>query len=132
MAEGDGQLRVDRWLWCTRFFKSRGLAAEAIKAGHVRVGGQRVKASRELKVGDRLTIVKGLHEFVVDVVAIPARRGPASEAAACYAETPESAERRRERAELSAAARVLRAPTSGRPDKRTRRMIRDRQRKPRS
>lgn len=94
----------------------------------MRVDGQRVKASREVKVGDRVAIVKGAYEFDVDVLAIPARRGPAPEAASCYRETPESIERRRQRAEQSTAARVLRAPTSGRPDKRTRRLIRDRQR----
>lgn len=128
MSAGREQLRVDRWLWCARFFKSRGLAAEAVRAGHVRVDGQRVKASREIKVGDRLAIVKGVCEFDVEVVAIPARRGPATEAAACYTETAQSIEARRRRAEQSAAARILRAPTSGRPDKRTRRLIRDRQR----
>lgn len=131
MADSGGQLRIDRWLWCTRFFKSRGLAADAVKAGHVRVDGQRVKASREVKVGDRVSIVKGLHEVDVEVVGIPERRGPAVEAAACYTEMPESLERRRRRSEQSAAARILRAPTSGRPDKRTRRLIRDRQRGPR-
>lgn len=129
---GGGELRIDRWLWCARFFKSRALAAEAVKAGHVRVGGERVKASRDVRVGDRLLIVKGAYEFDVEIVGIPARRGPASEAAACYVETPESVERRRQRSEQSAAARILRAPTSGRPDKRTRRLIRDRQRGPRS
>lgn len=130
MTAGGAALRIDRWLWCARFFKSRGVAAKAVRAGHVRVDGQRVKASRDVKVGDRLTIVKGAYEFVVDVVSIPERRGPASEAAACYEETPESIERRRERADQSAAARILRAPTSGRPDKRTRRLIRDRKNKP--
>lgn len=130
MARED-RLRVDRWLWCARFFKSRGLAAEAVRAGHVRVGGERVKASREIRVGDRLSIAKGVNEIEVDVMRIPPRRGPAAEAAACYEETTESAERGRRRAEQSAAARILHAPTSGRPDKRTRRLIRDRQRGPR-
>lgn len=125
---GGGGLRIDRWLWCARFYKTRGLAAEAVKAGHVRINGQRGKPAREIKVGDRLAIVRGFTEHEIDVRALPARRGPAVEAAATYEETPASLERHRLREEQRASSSAQRAPTPGRPDKRTRRLIRGRQR----
>lgn len=118
-------LRVDRWLWYARFFKTRSVAADAVKSGHVRVNGQRAKPAREVRVGDELLITRGDEEFEVSVKAIPLRRGPAVEAALCYAESDASIERRRESAERRSIDRkVLRAPTSGRPDKRTRRLMR--------
>lgn len=121
-------LRLDRWLWCARFYKTRSLAATAVKAGHVRLNGQRAKPGREIQAGDRLTIAKGLLEWEVIVKNIPARRGPAPEAAQSYEETARSVERRRHRAEHRAAAEAARAPTPRRPDKRTRRLIREQQR----
>lgn len=127
MSGGAG-LRIDRWLWRARFFKTRSLAAEAVKAGHVRINGQRGKPAREVEVGDRLVIVRGFVEHEIEVQALPGRRGPAVEAAACYEETTASLERRRVREAERAGSNALRAPTSGRPDKRTRRLIRDRQR----
>lgn len=127
---GAADLRIDRWLWCARFFKTRSLAAEAVRAGHVRVNGQRCKPARDVKVGDRLEVVRGFDEREIEIVALPGRRGPAVEAAACYEETQASAERRSLREEQRRSGDALRAPTSGRPDKRTRRLIRDRQRDP--
>jgi ribosome-associated heat shock protein Hsp15 len=121
-------LRVDRWLWCARFFKTRSVAATQVKAGHVRVNGQRSKPAHEIKVGDALTIARGSDERDVVVAKIPARRGPAPEAATCYAETEASLERRRLRAERRAGAPRFEPPTVGRPDKRTRRLIRAHQR----
>lgn len=117
-------LRVDRWLWCVRFFRSRNLAAEAVRAGHVRVNGQRVKPARDVAPGDALTIQKDDQLIDVEVTAIPARRGPASEARACYRETEESISRRE--AALRERPVFVPAPTRGRPDKRTRRLLRDR------
>ncbi len=99
-----------------------------MKAGHVRLNGQRTKAARELKVGDKLDIAKGRIEFEVAVSALPERRGPASEALQCYCETPQSIERRRIAAEQRTIQRTANAPTAGRPDKRTRRRIRSKQR----
>jgi ribosome-associated heat shock protein Hsp15 len=122
------RLRVDRWLRCARFFKTRSLAAEQVKAGHVRVNGQRTKAAHEIKSGDALTIVRGFDEREVVVAKILERRESATEAAASYTETEASLERRRLRAEQRAAATRFEAPTAGRPDKRTRRLIRARQR----
>lgn len=126
------RLRIDRWLWCARFFKTRSVAAEAVRGGHVRVNGQRVKPAHAVKIGDALTLVlRDESEREVHIAAIPARRGPASEAAGTYVETPESIERRRAAAERRALRPVFAPPTSGRPDKRTRRlMLRVRQRGP--
>jgi len=122
-------LRVDRWLWCARFFKTRSLAGQAVRSGHVRLNGQRTKPAHAVKIGDALMILRDTVEFEVTVAAIPAHRGPAAEALLCFAESPESIERRRAQAEAHAAAPVPTAPTRGRPDKRTRRlMLRARQR----
>ncbi len=126
------RLRIDRWLWCARFFKTRSVAAEAVRAGHVRLNGQRVKPAHAVKVGDALSVeLRDESQREVSIAAIPARRGPAPEAAATYVETPESIERRRVAAEQRKLRPALAPPTSGRPDKRTRRlMLRVRQRGP--
>ena len=126
--EGDpAPLRIDKWLWCTRFFKTRSLAAKAVSGGHVRLNGARVKASRDVMVGDALSIQRGSERIDCTVLAVPQRRGPASEAQSCYAETAESVARREQHAaERRALAAVYSQPTPGRPDKRTRRMLRSR------
>lgn len=118
------RLRVDRWLWCARFFKSRSAAADAVRGGHVRLNGQRVKPAHAVKVGDalQLTMPQGFDRDVA-IAAIPLRRGPAREAAASYVETPESIERGLRAAEERAAHRAYAPPTAGRPDKRTRRLL---------
>ncbi len=128
----DDRLRVDRWLWCARFFKSRSAAAAAVRGGHVRINGQRVKPAHAVKIGDALHLeLPRADERQISVVAIPARRGPAPEAAASYVESAESLERRRRAAEQRAARASFQPPTVGRPDKRTRRLLlRARQRGP--
>ncbi len=128
----DDRLRVDRWLWCARFFKSRSAAAAAVRGGHVRINGQRVKPAHAVKIGDALHLeLPRADERQISVVAIPARRGPAPEAAATYVESAESLERRRRAAEQRAARASFQPPTVGRPDKRTRRLLlRARQRGP--
>ena len=113
-----GSLRVDKWLWCTRFFRTRGLAQEAVDGGHVQVGGDRIKASRLLRPGDRLQITREGEQFVIDVVSIPVRRGPATEARQHYRETAESEAGRARMRELN---RLAGPVSSGRPDKRERR-----------
>jgi ribosome-associated heat shock protein Hsp15 len=121
---GADRLRIDRWLWCARFFKSRSAAADAVRGGHVRVNGQRVKPAHAVKAGDALqcTYAHG-NERDVAIVSLPKRRGPPAEAAACYVESAESIERRRRAAEERAARTSYGPPTIGRPDKRTRRLL---------
>lgn len=117
-------LRIDKWLWHTRFFKTRGLAAKAVSGGHVRVNGERVKSSRAVKAGDRLEITRDRLTWRLTVARLPPRRGPAREAEACYHEEEGS---RREREALVEALREDRRAmprTDGRPDKHTRRELR--------
>jgi ribosome-associated heat shock protein Hsp15 len=118
-------MRLDRWLWCTRFFKTRVLAGHAVKAGHVRVAGQRVKPAKEIDCGAFVSITKGVETWHLIVRALPQRRGPAAEAQTCYEESAGSAAERAQRRGQRRAA-VMGAPTVGRPDKRTRRLIRAR------
>ena len=123
----DTSLRIDKWLWFARFFKTRSLAAKAVTAGHVRVNGMRVKPSRAVALGDALNVQRGAELTECNVVALPARRGSATEARQCYLETEESIARRETRAlERKSLATALGQPTKGRPDKRTRRMLRER------
>ena len=118
-ADG-GELRVDKWLWHARFFKTRGVAQEAVDGGHVQVNGDRVKAARPVRIGDRLRIVRGQERFEVVVTGLPSRRGPATEARGHYQETPESEAARATVREFNR----LTAPVhSGRPDKRERREL---------
>ncbi|HJR70181.1 MAG TPA: RNA-binding S4 domain-containing protein [Gammaproteobacteria bacterium] len=117
------RLRIDRWLWCARLFKSRSAAADAVRAGRVHLNGQRVKSAHAVKVGDALELPLphgGSRDLTI--ASIPVRRGPAAEAAQSYVETPESVERRRRAAEQRA-LRVFAPPTVGKPDKRTRRLL---------
>jgi ribosome-associated heat shock protein Hsp15 len=111
-------LRIDKWLWCARFFKSRSLAQDAVEGGHVQVNGERARASRPVKVGDRLRITRERERFEVEVTGIPARRGPAAEARTHYAE---SAESEAARAAVREFSRLTTPVASGRPDKRERR-----------
>lgn len=118
------RIRVDKWLWAARFFKTRSLAAEAIQGGKVHVNGQRVKPARGVRVGDALTIQRGEERFEIMVQALSDRRGPASVATTLYEETAASQrarEQRREQRRLQAAGRPQ---ALGRPDKRARREAR--------
>jgi len=125
MTETGDRVRIDRWVWAARFFKSRELAADAVKGGRVKVDGDRVKPSRLLKPGDRLEITIGEVRRAIVVRGISERRGPAAEAALLYEETTASIAAR----ELQAAeGRRSRPPgadrTGGRPTKRDRRRLR--------
>jgi ribosome-associated heat shock protein Hsp15 len=115
-------LRIDKWLWFARFFKSRSQATAAVNGGHVHVNDERVKPSRAVQPGDRLTITRDEVRFELIVKGLPDRRGPAPEARLAYEETAESVaarEARRERARLAPPA------PDGRPDKHARKMLRD-------
>ena len=116
--------RLDKWLWAARFFKTRGLAAEAIDGGKVDVNGDRAKRSRELKPGDELRIRLGAYEHEVTVLDTSDRRGSASIAATLYREKEESIEARARLAEQHRLARTSFDFGEGKPSKRQRRDIR--------
>ena len=118
------KIRLDKWLWAARFFKTRSLASKAVSGGHVHLGGSRVKPSRTVQVGDRLQVKRGEEEFTIDIMALSSRRGPATVARTLYEETGESLVLRETAHEQR---RLIRTPTSrpeGKPDKRDRRKIR--------
>jgi ribosome-associated heat shock protein Hsp15 len=117
-------LRVDKWLFFARFFKTRAQATAAASGGHVHRDGERLKPAQPVRVGDEIAIRKGRYEFIVTVDAIPRRRGPASEAADCYSESEESRERRQALSESLRQDRLSMPTTKGRPDKHTRRRLR--------
>lgn len=123
-VETEEKVRIDKWLWAARFFKTRSMASQAVTGGHVRVNGTRVKPARVVLVGDALQIRRGLIEFEVIVRGLSGRRGPAVKAQMLYEETGESIKRR----EQEAVERSLQRPADSlpdrRPDKRDRRKIR--------
>lgn len=121
MPEMDS-VRIDKWLWAARFFKTRSLAQSAVRGGHVSVDGRACKPARTVSVGDRLRIVRGEIGFEIVVEALGDKRGPASVAQSLYTETPASVEKREIAAEQKRLTRQS-AP-DGRPDKRERRKIR--------
>jgi ribosome-associated heat shock protein Hsp15 len=116
-------LRVDKWLWAARFFKTRALAAEAVTGGKVEINGARSKPGHPVRLGDQLTIRRGAYEWVVTVKDMSKRRGPASEAQMLYEETQESARRRDT---VTAQLKLETAPrfdSPGRPSKKDRRAM---------
>jgi ribosome-associated heat shock protein Hsp15 len=121
--EGPDRVRLDKWLWAARFFKTRALASEAIAGGKVHANDARVKPSRPVKPGDALRIRKGPYTFDVTVHAVSGRRGPAGEAAKLYEETEASRLKRETLAAERRAERLSRPEQSGRPGKRDRRLI---------
>ena len=123
--EGGGlSLRIDRWLWCTRLFKSRSLAAEAVAGGKVHVNGRRVKPALAVRVGDRVTITRPGYAFECEVLKLPDRRGSAPIAQACYAETDAARAAREKHVENSRIASALMPRSIERPDKHGRRELR--------
>lgn len=116
-------VRLDKWLWAARFFKTRSLAARAISGGKVQVNGRRAKRASHLHVGDRVRVRKGPHEYQLVVQKLSERRGPAKEAATLYEETAESVQARESlRAQLKAAPQYS-FREGGRPTKRERRQL---------
>jgi ribosome-associated heat shock protein Hsp15 len=119
-----GRHRIDRWLWCARFHRSRSLATAAVGGGKVRVNGERAKPARNIVVGDRLDMTLGTDVWTVMVLSLPSRRGPATEARNCYEETTDSVLRRAVARERREVERLSDTSPQGRPDKRDRRAIR--------
>ena len=117
------KVRIDKWLWAARFFKTRALARDAIKGGKVQIDGHRVKPGRTLAAGDRLTIRRGEEEFQVTVSDLDERRLSATLAQGKYVEDPASVARRESAAAQRKLDQQARAERQGRPDKRQRRQI---------
>jgi len=117
------RVRIDRWLWAARFFKTRSAAADAVAGGHVQVDGERVKPARDVRVGDTLEIRRGETRWTVVVSGIADRRGSASVAATLYEETAESLETRERERLARRLARPLGADLAGRPTKQARRRL---------
>ena len=116
-------VRLDKWLWAARFYKTRSLAADAIDAGRVEVNGDRAKRSRAITVGDTLRVRKPPFEQVIEVRGESEQRGPASLAATLYAETEDSVKAREK---LASQMKALGPPVfreKGKPDKKDRRAI---------
>jgi ribosome-associated heat shock protein Hsp15 len=116
-------VRIDKWLWAARFYKTRSLATDAVLAGHVQVNGARVKPSKEVRVGDDAELRIGTVTWTVAVTGLSDKRGPAAVARTLYAETPESAKAREEQALQRRLARPLGAELGERPTKQDRRRL---------
>jgi ribosome-associated heat shock protein Hsp15 len=116
-------VRVDKWLWAARFYKTRSLATDAVAGGRVHVNGVRVKPSKEIRVDDELKLTFGSLRRTVVVAGLSEKRGPASVAATLYVETPESVEAREQHALERRAARPLGADLGARPTKLDRRRL---------
>ncbi len=125
----DDKLRIDKWLWAARFFKTRSLSADAVESGKVTMNEARIKPAKAIGVGDRLVIRLGQYHFDVEVLGLSNKRGGAPEAQKLYRETDESKARRAVIAEQNKA--LLQPTFKGRPTKRDRRDIERFESKPR-
>ena len=121
--EPDPRVRLDKWLFAARFYKTRSIAAQAIEAGRARVDDQRVKPSHPVKSGARITLRNDALVWNVEVTAVTDRRGPASEAAKLYRESAEDRAIREEAIARRKAAAASVPRTAGRPTKRDRRKL---------
>ena len=119
----DARHRLDKWLWCARFYKTRAQATHAVSGGKVHVNGERTKPAHDLRLGDRLTLAMQGATAEFEVLGFPARRGPAAEAQSHYAELPESIARRARLREQHHLADISRPRSETRPDKRDRRRL---------
>jgi len=120
---GVDRVRVDRWLWAARFFKTRALAAGAVAGGKVQVNGSRAKPAKQVQVGDRLRVRVGPYDWILTVSAVTERRGSARDAQLLYDESPEG---RAARERLAEAHKIAPTPTDqgkGRPTKKDRRKL---------
>jgi ribosome-associated heat shock protein Hsp15 len=124
MSDGVDRMRLDKWLWAARFYKTRALAAEAVEGGKVHLNGQRTKPGKEIRVGSRLQISRDGLEWQIEVAVLPKQRRPAAEARNFYTEDEQSRQRREQASEALRAARLA-SPlqTTSKPNKRDRRLI---------
>ena len=119
----DAEIRLDKWLWAARFFKTRSLAADAVSGGKVEVNGDRAKSSRIIRAGDKLMIRRGSYEWTVVVKDVSRLRGPAPRAQQLYEETIESASKREAAIDRMKLERPPEFDIPGRPSKKDRRAI---------
>ena len=126
MSDRDNEsLRIDRWLWFTRFYKTRVLASDAVTGGHVKVNGERAKPGSKIREGDVIELIRGQLPFRLEAGPLPVRRGPASEVKRCYVEDDAMQQKRQEIINGIRQDRQQMPRTTGRPDKHTRRKLRD-------
>ncbi|HJV88010.1 MAG TPA: S4 domain-containing protein [Noviherbaspirillum sp.] len=116
-------VRIDKWLWAARFFKTRSMATDAVDGGKVRLNGERIKPARSVKIGDTLDIDNGATEWEVVVQGLSDKRGSATVAQALYAETEKSIAERQKKAEQRKLFREPSETIKGRPTKRDRRQL---------
>jgi ribosome-associated heat shock protein Hsp15 len=117
------QVRIDKWLWAARFYKTRSLATDAVLGGHVQLNGARVKPSKDVRAGDSVELRIGTVQWSLVVAGLSDRRGPASAARLLYEETPDSIAAREEQARARRLARPLGADLGARPTKQDRRRL---------
>ncbi len=117
------KLRIDKWLWAARFYKTRVLANEAVGGGHVHLNGSRIKPSREIKVGDRLEVNKSPYTFKITIVALATKRGSATLAQGLYEESEDSRQRREVVQEQRRIEKAANPGPAKRPNKRDLRQI---------
>lgn len=128
MTDSVDSLRIDRWLFFCRFYKTRNQATAAVSGGHVKINDERATPGSRVKRGDRIDLVRERLFYSLDVLQIPNRRGPATEAQACYREDQETIRKRDDQVATLKRDRMLTPRTDGRPDKHTRRKLRERNR----
>ncbi len=121
-------LRIDRWLFYCRFYKTRVLSTAAVTGGHVKLNDERAVPGSRVKCGDRIDLIRDRLPYSLNVTEVPVRRGPAKEAKRCYVEDEDVIDEREKTAAALSRDRMAMPRTSGRPDKHTRRKLRDRNR----
>lgn len=119
----DVLIRLDKWLWCARFYKTRSIAADAVKTGKIKINGERAKPSKSVKPGDLLNIRKGPYRYAITVQGLAKSRQSATGASLLYEESPESISERELLATQLKAEAALTPSTKGRPSKKDRRSI---------
>lgn len=128
--ESSGKIRLDKWLWAARFFKTRSLAKQAIEGGHVYYDGSRVKVSKEVIIGAKLRIKQGWDEKTIEVLDLSDKRQSATIAQTLYKETAESLEKRQLNAEQRKQLKLSQMSPDTKPDKKSRRLIQQLKQKP--
>lgn len=128
MSAPDDSLRIDRWLFFCRFFKTRSLASTAVAGGHAKVNGERATPGQRVRVGDQVELIRERLPYSLEVIEIPLRRGPAAEAHQCFREDDATIRERESKTAALKQDRMLMPRTDGRPDKHTRRKLRTRNR----